>query len=173
MRPTVPARRSAAALVAALVVLPGCGAADQAAPSTAEAGPASSSASEATGERADSEFCTAATALQEEVVATLGAQPDPATVRTALQQAAAGFRAVEPPEEIAADWNALGDGVEQIATTLASTDFEDPGGRAAFQEQVGQLQTQVGPASADVGAYLRDECDLDDAGGSEPPAPSD
>ena len=158
-------------MAAALVVLSGCGASDDAAPSTG-AGPAASSASADTGGRADPEFCTAAIALQEQVVATLGNQPDPAAVQTALQQAAAGFRAVEPPEEIAAAWLTLGDGVEQIATALASTDVEDPGGRAVLEEQVGELQGQVGPASTEVGAYLRDECGIE-AGGSGPATPSD
>ena len=171
MRPTVPVRRPAAVLVAALVVLFGCGSSDDAAPTPAGSGPTSLSASPGTAGRADSEFCTAATALQEQLVTTLGSRPDPATVRTALQQAATGFRAVEPPPEIAAEWNTLGDGVEQTAAALASTDVADPGGRAAFQEQLGQLQAQVGTASADVGAYLRDECGLD-AGGSGPATPS-
>ncbi len=172
MRRIPPACRTGLTVAAALVVLSGCGASDEAGPASTEAGPAASSASKGTGERADSEFCAAATALQEQVAATLGGQPDPATVQTALQQAATGFRAVEPPEEIAADWNTLGDGVEQIATALASTDFDDPTERTAYQEQVGQLQTQVGPASADVGAYLGEECGID-AGGGEPGAPSD
>ena len=160
-------------MAAALVVLSGCGASGDDEPPATDAGPAPSSAAEGTGgQAAGSEFCTAATALQEQVVTTLGERPDPAAVRSALQQAAAGFRAVEPPEEIATDWHTLGDGVEQIATALASTDVEDPAGRAALEEQVGQLQAQVGPASAAVGAYLRDECGIDD-GGSDPAAPSD
>ena len=158
-------------MAAALVVLSGCGSSGD--DRSSDAGPAPSSAAEDTGgQAAESEFCTAATALQEQVVTTLGERPDPSAVRTALQQTAAGFRAVEPPQEIAADWNTLGDGVEQIATALASTDVEDPAGRAALEEQVGQLQAQVGPASAAVGAYLRDECGIDD-GGSDPAAPSD
>ena len=172
MRRTPPACRTGLTAAAAFVVLSGCGASDGAGAAPAEAGPAAASASEDTGDRADAEFCTAAKALQEQVVATLGEQPDPATVQTALQQAATGFRAVEPPEEIAADWTTLGGGLEQMAAALASADFEDRGGRAAFQERAGQLQAQVGAASADVGAHLRDECGID-AGGSEPAAPPD
>ncbi|MFP5370512.1 MAG: hypothetical protein ACLGI3_07155 [Actinomycetes bacterium] len=97
-----------------------------------------------------------------------GAGPTP----TEGGPAAAGFRAVAPPEEIATDWHTLGDGVEQIATALRSTGVEDRGGRAALEEQVGQLQARVGPASTNVGAYLREECGID-ARGSGPAAPSD
>lgn len=153
----------------AVVLLSACGGSDE---GSSASGPSetSSSAAESSAGSADSEFCTDAAAIQERVGSTLTDQSDPAALPQALQEAAAEIRAVDAPPEIAADWNSLADGVEQIAAAFAAVDFNDPNALATFQEQVEGLQAQLGTASTNVETYLRDECGLDTEG--EPAAPS-
>ena len=170
MRRTLTACRSGLSVAAAVVLLSACGGSDEggSASSTSEA---SSSAAETSADAAGSQFCAEAAAVQENVGSTLNDQSDPASLPQALQDAATEIRAIEPPPEIAADWTALADGVEQIAAAFQAIDFNDPNALATFQEQVGQLQTDLGTASTNVETYLREECGLD-TGPSEPAAPS-
>lgn len=163
--------RTGLTVAAAVLLLAACGGSDEDGSTAATSSPANSSAAERSDDRANEEFCTDAAAIQERVGATLTDQSDPAALPQALQQAATEIRAVEPPEEIAADWSALADGVEQIATAFASIDVNDPNAVATFQQQVGDLQARLAAASTNVETYLRDECGIDtDAG--EPAAPS-
>jgi hypothetical protein len=154
-------------VAAAVVLLSACGGSDEGG-SAAGSTEAESSAPETSAEPADSQFCTEAAAIQDRVGSTLSDQSDPTAIPQALQEAATQIRAVEPPPEIAADWESLADGVDQIATAFGSLDFNDPNALATFQQQVGQLQAQLGTASTNVETYLREECGIE----GEPAAPS-
>ena len=157
-------------VAAAVVLLSACGGSDEGS-SASDSGETSASAAESSAESADSPFCTQAAAIQERVGASLTNQSDPAALPGALQQVVTEIRAVDPPEEIAADWNALADGVEQIAVAFGSIDFNDPNAVATFQQQVGDLQAELSTASTNVENYLRDECGIESTG-DEPAAPS-
>ena len=162
--------RSGLSVAAAVVLLSACGGSDEegSASGSSESG---SSASESSAGSADSQFCTEAAAIQETVGSTLNDQSDPAALPQALQDAATEIRAVEAPPEIAADWSALADGVEQIATAFSSIDFNDPNALATFQTEVGQLQAELTTASTNVETYLREECGLQvDPGESAAPS---
>lgn len=168
MRRTLSACRTGLSVAAAVVLLSACGGSDEGG-SAAGSSETESSAPESSAGSADSQFCTDAAEIQERVGSTLSDQSDPTALPQALQDAAAEIRAVEPPPEIAADWASLADGVEQIATAFGSIDFNDPNALATFQEQVGQLEAQLGTASTNVETYLRDECGIDTG---DPAAPS-
>jgi hypothetical protein len=168
MRRTLTAFRTGLSVAAAVVLLSACGGSDEGGSASSDT---SASASESSADAAGSEFCTEAAAIQERIGSTLTEQSDPAALPQALQQAAAEIRAVEAPPEIADDWNALADGVEQIAAAFASVDFNDPNAVATFQQQVGELQTELASASTNVENYLREECGID-AGNSESAAPT-
>jgi hypothetical protein len=170
MRRTLPAYRTGLSVAAAVVLLSACGGSDEGS-SASGSGETGASASESTAEPADSQFCTQAAAIQERVGAGLTDPSDPAALPGALQQAVAEIRAVDPPEEIEADWNALADGVEQIAVAFGSIDFNDPNAVATFQQQVGDLQAELTTASTNVENYLRDECGIESTG-DDPAAPS-
>ena len=161
--------RSGLSVAAAVVLLSACGGSDDTASGSSET---SASASESSAGAADSQFCTEAAAIQERVGSTLNEQSDPAALPQALQEAATEIRAVEAPPEISADWNALADGVEQIATAFGSIDFNDPNALATFQAEVGQLQAELTTASTNVENYLRDECGLEIDESGESAAPS-
>jgi hypothetical protein len=132
----------------------------------------SSSASESSagGDASSSEFCTQAQAFLDQVRnADLGSQ-DPAAIGGLLTQAAGQMRAIEPPAEIATDWGALADAIEQLGTAYATTDFNDPQQAATFQQTATKLEAQLSTSSMNVETYLADECGITDANGSTAPS---
>jgi hypothetical protein len=169
MRRTFTACRTGIAVAAAVVLLSACGSDDD--PSSSQAGETSAEATESSAPEEDSEFCTQASTIQDRVDATLNGQTDPTALPQALEAAAAEIRAIEPPDEIAADWEALAGGVEQIAAAFGDIDFNDPNALAQFQQQIGQLQTELGTASTNVQNYLSEECGLE-IEPEEPASPS-
>ena len=169
MRRTLTVCRNGLSVAAAVILLSACGGGDEPESSATEG--TSAGASETTAEQADSEFCTEAASIEDRISSTLNDQSDPAALPQALQQAADEIRAIEPPDEIAADWEALAGGVEQIAAAFAQVDFNDPNALATFEAQIGQLQTQLESASTNVETYLREECGID-TDGSEPASPT-
>jgi hypothetical protein len=171
MRRTLTACRSGLSVAAALVLLTACGGSDGGNAQSSGASKSSASASGTSAAAADSKFCTEAASIEERVGSTLNGQSDPSALPKALQEAAAEIRAIKPPDEIASDWNALADGFEQIATAFGSINPNDPNARATFQQQVGQLEAQLGNASTKVETYLRDQCGLE-TGSTESASPT-
>jgi hypothetical protein len=169
MRRTLPACRTGLSVAAAVVLLSACGGSDEgsSASSTSEA---TSSASESSADAAGSEFCTEAAGIQEKVGASFDEQ-DPASLGLALQEGASEIRGIEPPAEIAADWNALADGLDQIAAAFAEVDLNDPAAQQALGEKIAELEGPLDTASTNVETYLRDECGLElDSGESAAPS---
>jgi hypothetical protein len=167
MRRILPACRTGLSVAAAVVLLSACGGSDEgsSASSSSEA-----TASESSADAAGSQFCTEAAGIQEKVGASFDEQ-DPASLGQALQEGAAEIRGIEPPAEIAADWNALADGLDQIAAAFAEVDLTDPAAQQALGQKIAELQGPLDTASTNVETYLRDECGLElDSG--EPAAPS-
>jgi hypothetical protein len=168
MRRTLTACRNGLSVAAAAVLLTACGGSDDD-NSSSSSSATGSSAAETSADAAASEFCTQAAAVEERISSTFTGQSDPSTLPTVLQEATAEIRAIEPPEELASDWTTFADGVEQIAAA-AQIDFSDPQALAAFQQQVGVLQTQYGTAFTNVQTYLAQECEL--TAPTEPAAPT-
>ena len=162
MRRTLTVCRDGLAVTAAAVLLTACGGSgDDEASSSSSSSETTSSASESSAGAAGSEFCTEAAAIQERVGSTFNDQSDLASLPQALTQAATEVREVEPPAEIASDWAALADGIDQIAAAIGSVDFSDPNAAATFEQQVAPLQQELAGASANVSSYLQDECGLE------------
>jgi hypothetical protein len=159
MRRTVAVYRTGLSVAAAVVLLTGCGGSgkDNTAASSSETG---SSASETGADAAGSEFCTKAAAIESSVTSAVTDESDPASIPQALQKAAAQIRAIDPPGEIASDWSALADGVDQLATAFASVDLKDQGAVASFQQTANDLEARLSGASANVEKYLSDKCGL-------------
>jgi len=161
MRRTLTVCRNGFAVTAAAVLLTACGGSGDDEASSSASSSETTSASESSADAADSEFCTEAAAIQERVGSTFNDQSDPAGLPQALTQAAEEVRQVEPPAEIADDWAALADGIDQIAAAIASVDFNDPNAAATFEQQVAPLQQELAGASANVSSYLQNECGLE------------
>ncbi len=171
MRPSLLARAVSATAAVLLLTACGGGSDDDAASSTTSAAPSSAAESSSEAPEADSEFCTQAAAIQERVGSTLTGQSDPVAVQQALQQAATEVRDVEAPDEIADDWAALADGIDQIAAALASVDVNDPNAAATFQQQLAPLQQELASSATNVQTYLATECGLE-PDPTEPAAPT-
>jgi hypothetical protein len=151
---TLTACRAGLSAAAAVVLLSACGGSDS-------NDAASGSSAESSAPQADSTFCREAATIQERIDATLNARSDSSALPQALQEAANEIRNIEPPAEIAEDWEALAGGLEQVAEAFGSIDFNDPSALPSFQEQMGQLQTELGTASTNVRTYLADECGIE------------
>ena len=164
-----PAPLLTAGLSAALLLLTGCGGSDEgssaasssssssssAAPSTSGSptAPASATSAEAAA------FCAEAVTLEQSVNATVGtASSDPTQLPPALQRLADQYAAIEPPAEIAADWTALVDGVQQLATAAQGIDFTDPTAAQQLQAAAGGLQEQLTTATTNVSTYATANC---------------
>ena len=149
-------RRSLVA-AAVVVLLTACGGSDEDDAASGDPTP-----SETTAPTAGSEFCTQAAGIQALIAAPFGGETDRAILPEVLQEAAAEIRAIEPPPELASDWSAFTDGVDQIAGA-AQIDFDDPAAVATFQQQAAAVQQQYGAAFTNVTTYLTEECGLVEA----------
>lgn len=168
--------RAALPLAAAVALLTACSGGDEgdsAAPSAATEAPTSAAETSepAAAPEADSEFCTQATALNDELDSLFTDQADPEAVEQSLAQAADGIRAIEPPAELDADWTVLADGLDELGAAYADLDPEDPASLGAFQERITTLQADLAAASTSVESYLTGQCGID-TGSEEPAAPS-
>jgi hypothetical protein len=158
MSRTLTVCRSGFSVAAAVVLLSACGGSGgKSASSSSSAG---SSASKTSAAAAGSDFCTKAAAIESSVTSAVANQADPSSIPQALQTAAAQIRAIDPPSEIASDWNALAGGIEQLATAFAAVDLKDQNAVAAFEQQASQLESQLSGPSANVEKYLSDKCGL-------------
>jgi hypothetical protein len=152
---------------AAVLLMTACGGGsdeDSAASSTSAA---SSSAAESSSEApaSNSDFCTEATQINERITSSL-TESDSDSLSKNLQTISDEIGAVEPPDEIADDWNSLADALGQAAEALDGVDLTDPEEAAKAQAQLGELQTKLGDAGTHVETYLREQCGID-TGGSE------
>ncbi|MCF6745120.1 hypothetical protein E9529_12715 [Blastococcus sp. KM273128] len=156
----------------ALALLAGCGGSDDDGTTAAEdttaaaettatdetTAPGEATASESPA-AAGSRFCTEAAGIQERLSGS-ALTGDPADLPQLFRDAAQEIRAIEPPEELAANWAALADGAEQIAGTLQDIDVTAPDALATLQERLAPLEQELGQASDDVERYLVEECGL-------------
>jgi hypothetical protein len=139
---------------AAIVLLTACGggsSSESSATTTAAGGSA-----EETTASGDSDFCARAADIDQRVDAALSDLGDDPSIADAFRELGEELRAIEPPEEIAADWQTQADGLDQIADALADLDITDPEALARLEEITNDLST----ASDNVETYLRDECGL-------------
>jgi hypothetical protein len=167
-----PAPLLTAGLSAALL-LTGCGGSDEGSSAASSSGSSSSSAaptssgSPAAGSSAPpsatsaeaAAFCQEAVSLEQSVNATVGtASNDPTQLAPALQRLADQYADVQAPAEIAGDWTALVDGVQQLATAAQGIDFTDPTAAQQLQAAAGGLQEQLTTATTNVSTYAAANC---------------
>jgi hypothetical protein len=143
--------------VAVVVLLAACGDGGYGGDSSGAGGRAGSAAAETSAAGGADEFCTRAAQLDQRVESALSdLEGEDPSVKEAFQQLADELRAMDPPDAIASDWDALAGGVDQLATAFAEFDITDPDSLAALEEAEDKLTT----ASDNVETYLRDECGI-------------
>ena len=157
---------------AAVVLLTACGGGDAGEPAAASsAKPADKTVAQSSPASSAEQFCAEAAAVDEQVdTALTEVADDPVALVQALTDTAGRVRAVEAPAEIAADWDALAGGLEQMAALFTALDLSDPNALATLEEQVGQIEIRLAGAGTNVQDYLRAECGLEpDAADPAPP----
>jgi hypothetical protein len=156
----------ALAACAAVVLLAGCSGTSERPPDVRSTGAVSTSAaapaSTSPAPQAGSAFCTQSQELLDGLGAAFSDQADADSVRRAFEQAAEGFRRIEPPAAVEDDWTTLADGLAAYAQAFADLDEKDPESVAAFQERTGRLQGELTGAATGVESYLAAECGLSD-----------
>ncbi|WP_130504271.1 hypothetical protein [Blastococcus saxobsidens] len=159
MRRSLSAYRTGLSVAAALTLLTACGGSDG----------GSSATGTPTTAAARSQFCTQAASIQERLGATANGVSDPTELPQVLRQAADEIRAIDAPEEIEADWNALADGAQRFSEAIAGIDFQDPDALATLEQQLTPVQQGLATASTNVEDYLRDGCGIDVPTGTATP----
>jgi hypothetical protein len=156
-RDTLSPWRPGLAGAAALVLLTACGGGGYGGGSSAESTAAEGSATETSAGSGQGDFCAQAARIDERVDSALSdvAKDDP-SIADAFHQLADEIRAVEPPEEIAADWKTQADGLDRIADTLPGIDITDPDSLAKLED----LDQGLTKASENVTTYLHDQCGI-------------
>jgi hypothetical protein len=147
-------------VTAAVLLLTACGGDSDSEDSAAETTAASTSAAETSSEApaGGSEFCTEAQESLTNIGNSLSGTEDPAEAEAQFQQAAQAIRDIEPPDEIADDWAALADGLEQLAGTVAgATSNNDPEAAQQITQQLQELQA----SATSIATYLQQECGID------------
>jgi hypothetical protein len=170
MRRIPRACRGALAVATVVVLVSACGGSDEGSSAAGSSGTSPSATQSSAAPSADSEFCTKAGSIQQRVASTF-TESDPADLGALLQQGAKEVRETEPPTDIAADWAALADGLEQVAASFAGVDLNDPAAQQALGRKIAELQGPLSTASTNVENYLRNQCGLG-IGSGGPAAPT-
>jgi hypothetical protein len=146
-------------LAAAVAVLTACSgggspsASSSSAPSTSSA-PASTTPAGPTG--ADAVFCQQVSPLVTELSAVQSAAPE--QVPALLQQLVANVAKVQPPAAIAADWQALGTGLQQFQSALGSVDVTTPDGQAQLKQLESRALAAAAAAQGNIAAWVLSNC---------------
>jgi hypothetical protein len=170
MRRTLSACRTGLSVAAAVVLLSACGGSDESDSAASASSETSSSAAESSAPEEGSEFCTEASELLASVDPALSGQAGTDGIGPLLQQTADGIRQIDPPAELADDWTAMADGLEEFGTAFEALDVNDQQSLAQFQATSAQIQGRIGTAAANVQTYLAEECGVDLP--SEPASPT-
>ena len=153
------------AVLAAGLLLSGCS--DEvegaAAPATTPSTSSSSSSSTSATPTIDAnleEFCTDGEALFGEVDDAFDDAEGMGSAAFAevLQQAVDAFDALEPPDEIADDWEASRDGFGQLRDDVAAIDPAAPDAEQQAIDLIAAAETTVGPAFARVTDWIDENC---------------
>jgi hypothetical protein len=162
---------------AAVLLMTACGGSsddNSASSSTSSAASSSAAATSSAAPQSDSEFCTQAAQVNERITNSLS-QSDSASLSDNLKTVSDEISAVDPPAEIADDWNSLAKALGKASDALKGVDLTDKDQAAKAQAELGQLQTELGDAGANVEAYLNGQCGIDTQGtgtASDTAAPS-
>jgi hypothetical protein len=166
-------RRAGAGLAVIVVVLGGCGGggdddpaagSDPAVTGESSAVPSAEPSADATDDGGD--FCSEIEAAGEELqeIAEGPDLTDPEAALGATEETLDTLRSIDPPAEIADDWNLVVSYIEAVGDGLRNLDATDPAAMVQQLEELGaELEQQFATfdeAGARIDEYLRDECGI-------------
>ncbi|WP_369141258.1 hypothetical protein [Modestobacter versicolor] len=149
-------------LVVAPLLLTGCSSDDESGPATSDASSSSESAAEAAAE-ADAEkkdtFCTEVPDLLSDIAGDLeGFQADPQSAPALLDDAVERISAVEPPADVAPEWQRLVTAWTGMRDLIAQADLTDPSANTGLAPQLQTLQTELIDSGTAVDDYGKANC---------------
>ena len=162
-------QRAGVVLVLSVSLLAGCGGDDDSDASGSDASPGAvdeSPESDSPGEPTADGFCEEIQAAEDKLTdATENLDvTDPAGAADALDEAVAAMREVDPPAEIAEDWEAIVSFTESMLAAVDELDLSDPESAAQQLEdlstQLEQDAAEVEEAGDRVDEYLSEECGI-------------
>jgi hypothetical protein len=154
MSRTLIARLATSAGAAVVLLLPACGGEESGADSSSSAATDAEQSSTSGG----GDFCEQAAGIEQRVESAMSdLDEESPSVPDAFTQVAEELRAIEAPDAIASDWDAMAAGLDRMAEAFADFDITDPDSLAAVDAAESDLST----ASANVEDYLRDECGIE------------
>ena len=157
MSRTLIPRLASAVGTAAVLLLTACGGEDSGSDASSSASAAGTDA-EAAGGSGGGDFCDRAAGIEQRVESAMAdLDEESPSVPDAFTQVAEELRAIEPPDAIASDWEAMAAGLDRMAEAFADFDITDADSLAAVEEAEGDLSA----ASTNVEDYLRDECGIE------------
>ncbi|MGK5111152.1 MULTISPECIES: hypothetical protein [unclassified Geodermatophilus] len=159
--------RTAVAGAAAAVLLTACGGSGDDEPaatsSATSSSPATSSSADPSGtaapDPAAAEFCSQVTTAFGQLESTLGTATD-AEVAARLPEVISTLETVEPPADIAPDWNGILDALRRLADTAAGLDLNTPEGQQQFNDAEAQVTAELGQAQTNLTTYVVQNCAL-------------
>ena len=146
---------------AALLLVAGCsssGGSKSASGTSAAATTSKSSPPAAVGGGAG--VCNQARAFAAQVASSVGSQPNGTTAQN-LQRLAAQLQSINPPSEIASDWQTAVTSIQQLGVALQSLNPSDPSQAAALEQQVAPIEDKLTTAGDHIDAYLKQKCGID------------
>jgi len=159
-------QRAGVVLVLGVLALSGCGDdepgasdADSAAPDATSAEPTGATTSETPG--ADS-FCAEVEATRDQLDSVVDGEAlvDPSAALDVVDDALDTMRSIDPPAEIAADWEAVRSFSEEMITSLDEIDVTDPAALEELGRELERNAEALEDAADRVDRYIEDECGI-------------
>ncbi|HET6686843.1 MAG TPA: hypothetical protein VFH02_10010 [Jiangellaceae bacterium] len=160
-------QRAAVVLMLGVLALSGCGGDDDPGASDADSAATDASSAEPTGEMtgetpgADS-FCAEVEAARDQLDSVVDGETlvDPSAALDVVDDALETMRSIDPPAEIAEDWEAVRSFTEEMITALDEIDVTDPAALEDLGRDLEQNAEALQDAADRVDRYLEDECGI-------------
>jgi hypothetical protein len=160
-------QRAGVVLVLGALVLGGCGGDDEPDASDADSPATDAMSAEPTGEMTDETsgadgFCAQVEAARDQLDSVVDGETlvDPSAALDVVDDALETMRSIDPPAEIAEDWEAVRSFSEEMITALDEIDVTDPAALEDLGRDLEQNAEALEDAAERVDRYVEDECGI-------------
>lgn len=157
-------QRAGVVLALGVLTLSGCGGDDEPGASDAESTPDATSAAP-TAEATDgtpADFCAEVEAARDQLDSVVDAETlvDPSAALDVVDGALETMRSIDPPAEIAEDWEAVRSFTDEMISSLDEIDVTDPVALEELGRELEQNAEALEAAADRVDRYIEDECGI-------------